>query len=59
MRLFGRQQEMVLSKSVYLVEHGANISAEDDYALREAASNGHFEIGIFSRIGGGRICKRE
>ena len=50
---------MVLSKSVYLVEHGANISAEDDYALREAASNGHFEIGIFSRIGGGRICKRE
>jgi ankyrin repeat protein len=28
----------------YLVEHGANIHADNDYALRYAARNGHLEV---------------
>ena len=28
----------------YLVDHGANVNAQDDYALRSAARNGHLDV---------------
>jgi ankyrin repeat protein len=42
--LFGRQQATVISKSVYLVESGADVSARENEALRLAFHYGHFDI---------------
>jgi len=36
--------EMNCDAIKYLVEHGADITTEDNYAIRWAATNGHFDV---------------
>ena len=40
----GHLKDGHLEVVVYLVEHGANIHADNDYAIRLASENGHLEV---------------
>ncbi len=49
----------ILFYGIEALERGANISAEDDDALRQAAANGHYEILVYLVERGAKISARE
>ncbi len=53
------QRVTVISRLVYLVESGANVSAEDSEALREAAANGSLSTVVYLVDSGSEISSRE